>query len=218
MSILKRVPNYKLSWNGVDARRQFFIDNADSEKYYYMPVGDYQFDRNRNTLVPLGTFLGFFSFDRQIPIRGDEIHSRTNYGMRFSNPPYNSESQSGPIHMDTDPLVYTDHTPGAGSVPLHYYDYIQLSNPQLFDENGRPKPEGFNAGLPTAFGDGENGNGSRTFRPPGYETEQLRNSRVGAQNFVAKKGGKKTRNHKNRKSKKTKRKAITTNKDKNQIL
>ena len=39
----------------------------------------------------------------------------------------------------------------------------------------------------------------------GYETEQLQNSRLGAQNFVAKKGGNKTRNRKNRKLKKTRR-------------
>jgi hypothetical protein len=32
MSVLKRVPKHKLSWDGVDARRQFFIDNANSEK------------------------------------------------------------------------------------------------------------------------------------------------------------------------------------------
>ncbi len=209
MSILKRVPKYKLSWNGVDARRQFFIDNADSEKYYYMPVGDGQGDRNRNTLVPLGTFLGFIDY-RPAPGGYGRIQvmdgiNWTEYYMRFSNPPYNSGTEYGPIHMSTHPLVYTDHPPAAGSVPLHYYDYIQLSNPQLFDENGRPKPEAFNSGLPTAFGDGENGHGVQTFRPSGYETEQLRNSRLGAANFVAKRGGKKTRNHKNRKSKKTKK-------------
>ncbi len=200
MSILKRVPKHKLSWDGVDARRQFFIDNANSEKYYYMPVGDNQGDRNRNTLVPLGTFLGFFSFDRHIPILGNEISNQTNYGMRFSNFPYNGEDR-GAIGMDTNPLVYTDDPPAAGSVPLHYYDYIQLSNPQLFDENGRPKPEGFNAGLPTAFGDGVTGWGTQMVIP--HETEQLRNSRLGAANFVAKRGGKKTRKRKNRKSKKT---------------
>jgi hypothetical protein len=200
MSILKRVPKYKSSWDGFNARPQFFMDNANSEKYYYMPVGDNEGDRNRNTLVPLGTFLGFISFDRDIPINGDEITNQTNYGMRFSNPPYNNGSQNGAVHMSTEPLVYTDHPPGAGSVPLHYYDYVQMNSPEAFDENGRPKPD---AALPGAFGDGENGNGGRTFRPPGYETEQLRNSRLGAQNFVAKKGGNKTRNRKNRKSKKS---------------
>lgn len=200
MSVLKRVPE-KTTYSHIDARRQFFIDNANSEKYYYMPVGDNQGDRNRNTLVPLGTFLGFFSLDRQIPIRDDEITNQTNYGMRFSNPPFNGESM-GAVGMNTNPLVYTDHPPAAGSVPLHYYDYIQLSNPQIFDENGRPTP---NIDFPTAFGDGENGHGVQTFRPPGYETEQLRNSRLGAQNFVAKKGGNKTQKCKNRKLKKTRR-------------
>jgi len=121
--------------------------------------------------------------------------------MRFSNYPYNLTDRNGPIGMDTNPLVYTDQPPAAGSVPLHYYDYIQLNSPGLFDENGQPmNTEHF----PIAFGDGENGLGVQTLRPPGYETEQLRNSRIGAQNFVAKKGGK-TQNRKNRKTKKTRK-------------
>jgi len=197
MSILKRVPD-KTTYSHIDARRQFFIDNANSEKYYYMPVGDNQGDRNRNTLVPLGTFLGFFNIDRIVPISGDEISNQTNYSMRFSNPPYNSESGHGPIHMSVHPLVYTDHPPAAGSVPLHYYDYIQMNNPEAFDENGRPT---YDERFPTAFGDGVTGWGTQMVIP--HETEQLRNSRNGAANFVAKRGGKKTRKRKNRKSKKT---------------
>jgi hypothetical protein len=197
MSILKMVPSK--SWSG-DNRRQFFIDNANSEKYYYMPVGDIQNNPHRNTLVPLGTFLGFVNYRGQIEVPDNQNYDR--YVMRFSNSPYNAENGNGAVGMDTHPLVYTEQPPAAGSVPLHYYDYVQLSNPQIFDENGRPTN---NEQFSTIFGDGENGWGVQTLRPPGYETEQLRNSRIGAQNFVAKRGGKKTRTHKNRKSKKTRR-------------
>lgn len=192
MSVLKRVPSK--SWNG-DARRQFFIENANSEKYYYMPIGDVPQHPFRNTLMPLGTFLGFFSFDRGVPIYGN-IFSDQNYGMRFSNPPYNDEQ--GAVSMDKNPLVYTDYPPAAGSVPLHYYDYVQLNNPQAFDENGRPT---YDERFPTAFGDGENGMGVQSLRQGLYP--QLEQSSHGAANFVAKRGGKKTRNRKNRKSKKT---------------
>ncbi len=55
MNILKRVPKANRD-SGIDNRRQFFIDNANSEKYYYMPIGDIPQHPHRNTLVPLGTF------------------------------------------------------------------------------------------------------------------------------------------------------------------
>ena len=204
MSVLKRVPNRVHGGYGVDARRQFFIDNANSEKYYYMPIGDVPQHLNRNTLVPLGTFLGFINLRGQVPIEDNAYHSGLDYYMRFSNYPYNStENWNGPIGMDINPLVYTDEPPAAGSVPLHYYDYVQMKNgTQAFDENGRPKN---NEQFPIIFGDGENGWGVQSLRPPGYVTEQSRNSTFGAANFVAKRGGKKTRNRKNRKSKKTQR-------------
>jgi hypothetical protein len=201
MSVLKRVP--KLTRNsGIDNRLQFFIDNLNSEKYYYMPVGDVPQHPNRNTLVPLGTFLGFFSFTRHIPINGNEISIHDSYGMRFSIPPYNAADGMSAMGMGADPLVYTDEPPAAGSVPLHYYDYVQMANgTQAFDENGRPMN---NEQFPTAFGDGENGRGVQSLRPPGQVPPQLQQSRLGAANFVAKSGGrKKTQKHKNRKSKKT---------------
>jgi hypothetical protein len=180
MSILRRVPP---SSGMRDNRRQFFIDNANSEKYYYIPIGDVPHHPNRNTLVPLGTFLGFINYRGQARIPDEQYLDRENfnYFMRFSNPPYNGQAA---VKRDQN-LVYTDQPPAAGSVPLHYYDYVQLNNPDAFDENGRPT---FYA--PT-FGDGE--------------TQELRNSmsRMDAINFVAKRGGKKTRNRKNRKSKKT---------------
>lgn len=180
MSILRRVPE---SSGMRDNRRQFFIDNANSEKYYYIPIGDVPHHPNRNTLVPLGTFLGFINYRGQVRVPDEQYLDRENfnYFMRFSIPPYNGQSA---IKRDQN-LVYTDQPPAAGSVPLHYYDYVQLTNPQAFDENGRPT---FYA--PT-FGDGE--------------TQELRNSvsRMDAINFVAKRGGKKTQKRKNRKSKKT---------------
>ena len=205
MSILKRVPNRGY---GVDAQRQFFIENTNSNKYYYMPVGDVPQNPNRNTLVPLGTFLGFINFNGQMTMPDDQFpiynngHNQFTYRMRFSNPPYNAENGFGAIGMDSNTLVYTDEPPAAGSVPLHYYDYVQMANgTQAFDENGRPMN---NEHFPTAFGDGENGWGVQTFRPPGYVTEQSRNSTFGSQNFVAKKGGK-TQKRKNRKTKKTRK-------------
>lgn len=202
MSVLKRVPPRVIGGH-VDARRQFFIDNANSEKYYYMPVGDIQQNPHRNTLVPLGTFLGFINLRGQVHIEDNAYHSGLDYYMRFSNYPYNStENWNGPIGMDINPLVYTDEPPAAGSVPLHYYDYVQMAKgTQAFDENGRPMN---NEHFPIIFGDGENGWGVQTFRPPGYVTEQSRNSTFGAANFVAKSGGrKKTQKRKNIKSKKT---------------
>ena len=204
MSVLKRVPNRGY---GVDAQRQFFIENANSNKYYYMPVGDVPQNPNRNTLVPLGTFLGFINFNGQMTMPDDQFpiynngHNQFTYRMRFSNPPYNAADGMSAVGMGADPLVYTDEPPAAGSVPLHYYDYVQMSNgTQSFDENGRPMN---NEHFPTAFGDGENGWGVQSLRPPGSEYPQLQQSRLGAANFVAKRGGKKTRKRKNRKSKKT---------------
>jgi hypothetical protein len=198
MSILKRVPSK--SWNG-DARRQFFIENANSEKYYYMPIGDVPQHPRRNTLVPLGTFLGFINYRGQVPIEDDaySLSDSTSYYMRFSNYPYNATDRvMGAVGMDVNPLVYTDNPPAAGSVPLHYYDYIQMNNPQAFDDNGRPT---YDQRFPVIFGDGENGWGVQSLRQGLYP--QLEQSRHGAANFVAKRGGKKTRNRKNRKSKKT---------------
>jgi hypothetical protein len=191
--MLKRVPTK--SWTG-DARRQFFIENANSEKYYYQAIGNEQHNPHRNTLVPLGKFLGFVNYNRKQVIQDSEYFNNNNfsYVMRFSNPPYNAENGSGAIDMMADTLLYTDEPPAAGSVPLHYYDYIQMDYPTLFDENGRPIDSEV---FPVFFGDGESGGLTRVFRPPGYETEQLRNSRLGAQNFVAKRGGK-TRNRKNK--------------------
>lgn len=195
MSILRRVPK-RNGW--VDERRQFFINNANSEKYYYVPIGDVPHHPNRNTLVPLGTFLGFINYRGQVPVPDAQYTDRENfiYFMRFSNPPYNGQSA---IKQDQN-LVYTDQPPAAGSVPLHYYDYVQLTSPDAFDENGRPT---FDERFPTAFGDGENGMGVQVNRPYNYETEQSRNSRSGAVNFVAKRAGKKTLKRKNRKLKKT---------------
>lgn len=124
MNILKRVPT------NTNKRKVFFIDDANSEKYYYMPIGDVPHDPNRNTLVPLGTFLGFFN-----PHSWD--HAMTEYYIRFSNPPYDKENKYGPIHMNVHPLVYTDLPPAAGSVPLDYGDYNKLSNEELI--NPRPR-------------------------------------------------------------------------------
>jgi hypothetical protein len=131
-------------------------------------------------------------------IEDNAYHSGLDYYMRFSNYPYNATDRvMGAVGMDVNPLVYTEQPPDAGSVPLHYYDYVQLNNPQAFDENGRPT---YNERFPTAFGDGENGMGVQTFR---QSYPQLEQSRLGAANFVAKRGGKKTRKRKNKKSKKT---------------
>ena len=198
MSILRRVPK-RNGW--VDERRQFFINNANSEKYYYVPIGDVPHHPNRNTLVPLGTFLGFTNFRGQVPVPDAQYTDRENfnYVMRFSKPPYNSVNGHGAIGRDQN-LVYTDQPPAAGSVPLHYYDYVQLTSTDAFDENGRPT---FDERVPTAFGDGENGMGVQVNRPYNYETEQSRNSSSGAVNFVAKRAGKKTLKRKNRKLKKT---------------
>jgi len=139
MSSLKIVPDE------VNERRMFFTDNADSGKYYYMPFGDFPNDPNIKTLVPLGTFLGFYNPHSWNP----------EYYIRFSNPPYDEENTNGPIHMNVHPLVYTDLPPAAGNVPLNIGDYNNLSN------------------------------------------EELRNSRLGE--------GKKTRNRKNIKLKKTRK-------------
>jgi hypothetical protein len=120
-SILIRVP--KKSWIK-DKRRQFFIENANSQKYYYMPIGDIPQHPYRNTLVPLGTFLGF---DDYRPAPGGygkiPITDTNKYYMRFSNPPYNSET--GHIGMNIDPLVYTENHSIDGSNLLTYQDYIE---------------------------------------------------------------------------------------------
>jgi hypothetical protein len=183
MSVLKRVPD-KTPYSG-DERRDFFTENAISTKYYYMPIGDVPQHPNRNTLVPLGTFLGFLNYRGLVPIEGNLYHSGLDYYMRFSNYPYNATDRvMGVIHMSTGPLLYTDEPPAAESPPLHYYDYIQLTCPFAFDENGRPNPL-YAEMFPTAFGDGVTGWGVQMVNY--HETEQLRNSRLGAANFIAKK-------------------------------
>jgi hypothetical protein len=203
MSVLKRVPE---KMESVDNRRHFFIENANSEKYYYMPIGDVPQHPHRNTLVPLGKFLGFINYRFQVPVSDDQYVNNDNfrYLMRFSNFPFNGgEGSPGAISMGVNPLVYTDEPPAAGSVPLHYYDYVQMENgTQAFDKNGRPM---INEQFPIAFGDGENGWGVQTLRPPGQVPPQLQQSFIGAHNFVAKRGGKKTRNRKNKKLKKTRK-------------
>jgi len=130
MNILKRVPKANRD-SGIDNRRQFFIDNANSEKYYYMPIGDIPQHPHRNTLVPLGTFLGFINFRGQVPVLDNEYYNNDNYSyfMRFSNSPYNAEDGHGTVGMDTNPLVYTDEPPVAGSVPLTYRDYLEQFRP-----------------------------------------------------------------------------------------
>ena len=185
MSVLKRVPNRPLWGRGDDELRKFFTENANSEKYYYMPVGDVFQDRHRNTLVPLGTFLGFLNYRGQVPTSDDQYYNSDNYSyfMRFSNYPYNStENCNGPIGMDINPLVYTEEPPSPESIPLHYYDYIQLTTPEWFDEDGKPKQD---YPFPLAFGDGVTCPGVQI--NPYRETDQLRQSRHGAANFIAKK-------------------------------
>jgi hypothetical protein len=178
MSVLKRVPEKPAE------QRNFFTENANSEKYYYMAFGYRPQGRNSNTLVPLGTFLGFLNYNcRGCDIPDDQYQyskDQNHYCMRFSNALYNS------IHMDvnsTNPIVYTDEPPAPESTPLHYYDYIQLTTPEWFDEHGKPKQD---YPFPHCFGDGINGEGGQSVGPY-FETEQLRNSRNGAANFIAKK-------------------------------
>jgi hypothetical protein len=121
---LKSVP--KKSWTG-DNRRLFFTENANSQKYYYMPIGDIPQHPHRNTLVPLGTFLGFDGTDTQ-------------YYMRFSNPPYNNSEHSH-ISMNTNPLVYTDYPPVDETIPLTYTDYLEQFAPGILQDSiiqGRP--------------------------------------------------------------------------------
>jgi hypothetical protein len=133
---LKRVP--KKSWTG-DKRRPFFIENANSQKYYYMPIGDFHQHPHRNTLVPLGTFLGFIDY-RPAPggygrIQVMDGSNWTEYYMRFSNPPFNTAD--GAISMETHPLVYTETSPVAGSIPLTYKDYIREFYPEQLTEGGK---------------------------------------------------------------------------------
>ncbi len=126
---LKRVP--KKSWHG-DARRPFFIENANSKKYYYMPIGDVP--QHPHTLVPLGAFLGFINYRGQVPIEDNEysLSDGTSYYMRFSNYPYNATDRVlGAISMEVDPLLYTDEPP---VVPLTYEDYIKQFYPEQLSE------------------------------------------------------------------------------------
>jgi hypothetical protein len=137
---LKRVPEKS---KGDDVRRSFFSDPANSTKYYYMPVGDVPQNSNRNTLVPLGTFLGFINYRGQVPISDDQYVNNDNFSylMRFSNPPFNNgEGTPGAIGMEANPLIYTDTPPVAGSVPLTYSDYIEQFYPgQLANIRGGKK-------------------------------------------------------------------------------
>ena len=88
-----------------------------------MPIGDVPQHPHRNTLVPLGTFLGF-----------DDVG--TDYYMRFSNPPYNN-SEHGHISMNTHPLVYTDKPQDDASMPLTYRDYIREFYPEQLTSGGK---------------------------------------------------------------------------------
>jgi hypothetical protein len=131
--MLKIVPKKSLNR---DERRQFFIENANTEKYYYMA------HPHRNTLVPLGTFLGFVNYNRkQLQIHNSEYFNNNNfsYVMRFSNPPYNAENGFGAIGMYEDVLLYTDEPPAAGSVPLSYSDYINQYYPGTIGGSIRKK-------------------------------------------------------------------------------
>ena len=155
MSVLKIVPERPSGGRGDDQRRKFFTENANSEKYYYMAVGDVPQAVNRNTLVPLGTFLGFLNYNRfGIPITDNQYSNQgahSTYSMRFSNAPYNSEC--GAIFMnEVKPIVYTDEPPAPKSTPLRYYDYIQLTtqNGLMKEENTRMEQQ--IAQMPTAPG------------------------------------------------------------------
>jgi hypothetical protein len=161
MSVLKRVPHDK---------RKFFDENIKSTKYYYRVVGNTQYDPNRNTLVPLGTILEL------IVDRYNAINDKCRFSCQHQYEP--------PFPIGYAEFVYTDEPPGEESAPLHYYDYIQLTCPSAFDENGRPNPL-YAEMFPTAFGDGVTGWGVQMVNY--HETEQLRNSRLGAANFIAKK-------------------------------
>jgi len=162
MSILKSVPKRSsIARNGgLDERRQFFIDNANSTNYYYMPIGDVPQHPHRNTLVPLGTFLGFINYNGQVPIEDNKYANNNpnhSYLMRFSNYPYNS---TGPIGMEKNPLVYTDYPPDNGSavgsaqrlvasrrkaVPPTYTNYLEQFSPGTLADSireGRPLMSG----------------------------------------------------------------------------
>ena len=138
---LKSVPTK--SWTG-DNLRLFFTENANSQKYYYMPIGDIPQHPHRNTLVPLGTFLGFDDYRPasggygKIQITDGTVG--TEYYMRFSNPPYNN-SEHGHISMNTNPLVYTDYPPVDETIPLTYTDYLEQFAPGILQDSiiqGRP--------------------------------------------------------------------------------
>jgi hypothetical protein len=102
MSILKKVPifNIKSPSFDDDPRHDFFTENLNSEKYYYMTV--------RNTLVPLGTFIQF----QELPNNNNSIR----YGLKFSIKTV----------FCGETLVYTDYPPAAASVPLTYTDYENI--------------------------------------------------------------------------------------------
>ena len=153
---LKRVP--KKSWTG-DARRPFFANNANSKNYYYMPIGDVPQHPHRNTLVPLGAFIGFDDYPNMV------------YFMRFSIPPYNN-SEFGHISMDTNPLVYTDEPPVVGSVPLTYTDYLKQFYPRELEDRKREN-------RPLMSGDGVTGFGvSITGRRGGKKTKKRKNKKI----------------------------------------
>jgi len=188
MDQLKRVPRrtrIELG-GGQDARQQFFIDNMNSNKYYYLVSNGGRGDPYNNTLRPLGRFIGF----RNI-VNNPHVH----YYLRFENAPFNGNDEFSSVYQDAN-IVYTDNPPAAGSVPLHYYDYIAIDPNAPFDENGRPVGEIW----PNNFGDGENGANVQVLRPPDYESPLLQSSRNIAHNYVKKNGGK--TNKKNKKGKK----------------
>ena len=125
-AVFKRVPS-RAKWGPNDVRRKFFTENANSEKYYYMPIGDVPQHPHRKTLVPLGTFLGFLNYRGQVITSDDQYYNDDyhSYWMRFSNYPYNStEHWTGTIGRDINPLVYTEEPPAPESIPLNYYDYM----------------------------------------------------------------------------------------------
>jgi hypothetical protein len=184
MSNLKRVPKGN--------RISFFEENRNTDKYYYTAIGDAPQHPFRNTLIPLGTFVGF-------SIDYNAFSGLTK--LTFSDAPF--QFANG-ISIETDPLLYTDELPAVGSVPLHYYDYATMDIPAEHFPNGRMPVDHHLTYL--GFGDGENGMGVQSLRPPGSEYPLLTQSRLGAQNWV-KKGGKtkkSKRKHQKRKSHKKK--------------
>lgn len=189
VSILKHVPKNS---------RDFF--SVKSQKYYYRVIGDVPNSRYRNTLVPLGTFVGFVWFNHL----GQQFHSKPVCGQQYCrkncfcfsehilfslyptpvlHPMENAETTGLCFSNEDLVLVFTDEPPALDSAPLHYYDYIQLINPDAFDGNGQPK---FETGcFDLKFGDGVTIMGDKVSM-----SEQFKNSVIQSSNFVAKKSKK----------------------------